>query len=292
MRRWARYSDTWPINPRAGLPPVGWTGWPQEKQFALVLTHDVEGEAGLNRCRPLLALEKELGFRSCFNFVPEGDYRVSPELRGDLASEGFEIGVHDLAHDGKLYRSRRAFRACAKRINSYLAEWQAVGFRSAFMLHEIQWLHDLNILYDSSTFDTDPFEPQPDGVDTIFPFKVSDENGAGYVELPYTLVQDFSLFIVLEQSSPAIWKQKLDWIAQHGGMALLDTHPDYMSFQPGALDRGCYPVDYYREFLEYASSKFSGRYWQPLPREVAAYINAQNGSGSGEQSRRGVASNL
>ena len=30
----------------------------------------------------------------------------------------------------------------------------------------------LNIAYDASTFDTDPFEPQPDGVNTIFPFWV------------------------------------------------------------------------------------------------------------------------
>jgi len=27
-------------------------------------------------------------------------------------------------------------------------------------------------LYDSSTFDTDPFEPQPDGRHTMFPFRV------------------------------------------------------------------------------------------------------------------------
>ncbi len=75
-------------------------------------------------------------------------------------------------------------------------------------------------------------------------------------------------------------------------MALLDTHPDYMSFNPGAPDRRSYPVDYYREFLEYASANFGGRYWQPLPREVAAYVNAQKRDGSGEQDARSAAGNL
>jgi hypothetical protein len=40
------------------------------------------------------------------------------------------------------------------------------------MLRNLDWLGDLNIQYDGSTFDTDPFEPQPDGAGTIFPFWV------------------------------------------------------------------------------------------------------------------------
>ena len=45
------------------------------------------------------------------------------------------------------------------------------------MQHNLQWLHALNAEYDSSTFDTDPFEPEPDGVGTIFPFWVPGPNG-------------------------------------------------------------------------------------------------------------------
>ena len=50
------------------------------------------------------------------------------------------------------------------------------------MLHNFDWLCDLNIHYDASSFDTDPFEPQPDSVNTIFPFWVDRRNGSGYVE--------------------------------------------------------------------------------------------------------------
>ena len=38
------------------------------------------------------------------------------------------------------------------------------------MFHNLSWYHDLEIAHVSSTFDTDPFEPQPDAAGTIFPF--------------------------------------------------------------------------------------------------------------------------
>ncbi len=88
------------------------------------------------------------------------------------------------------------------------------GFRSGFMHHELEWAHELNIKYDASTFDTDPFEPQPDGVNKIFPFWVEGPNGTGYVELPYTLPQDFTLFVLLKEEGPETWKRKLEWLAE------------------------------------------------------------------------------
>src|SRR5438876_483778 len=126
LRRWKarrrnpRLASTWPISEVAGQSPHGWTGWPEGKQFALVLTHDVEGSKGLQRCRQLMQLEGDLGFRSSFNFVPEGEYSTPRELRACLGDNGFEVGVHDLKHDGKLYRSRQGFRTRARRINGYL----------------------------------------------------------------------------------------------------------------------------------------------------------------------------
>src|SRR6266581_4817229 len=175
-----RFRNSWPINEAAGRAPVGWPGWPDGKELAFVLTHDVEGKRGVARCRRLAELEMRLGFRSAFNFVPEGEYVAPEPLRAFLIEHGFEVGVHDLHHDGKLYRSWESFKDDARKINHYLASWGAVGFRSGFMLHNLDWLHELNIQYDASTFDTDPFEPQPDGVNTIFPFWV--ENGRWKIE--------------------------------------------------------------------------------------------------------------
>ena len=41
--------DIWPIDPNASKPPQAWSGWPDKKQFALVLTHDVEAAKGQER---------------------------------------------------------------------------------------------------------------------------------------------------------------------------------------------------------------------------------------------------
>jgi glycosyltransferase involved in cell wall biosynthesis len=277
-----KVTDVWPTMPGSERLPDNWPGWPENKAFSFVLTHDVESAAGLRRCRELMNLEMELGFRSSFNFVPEGDYRVPRELREELQANGFEIGIHDLNHDGRLYQSRRDFNQKAARINNYLLEWQAVGFRSAFMMNNLDWLHELKIQYDASTFDTDPFEPQPEGRHTIFPFWVPAHetpqsevraHRPGYVELPYTLPQDSTLFLLLREQTAEVWVRKLSWLAANGGMVLLDTHPDYMSFSKTRADMGEYPVAFYRSFLEHVRAKYSGQYWHALPSEVASYIS-------------------
>ena len=119
----------WPINDAAARTPENWPGWPDGREFALVLTHDVEGPDGVVKCQRLAELEMELGFHSSFNFVPEGSYTAPLALRTWLTEHGFEVGVHDLKHDGRLFMSRRGFKQKALRINQYLREWGAAGFR-------------------------------------------------------------------------------------------------------------------------------------------------------------------
>ena len=319
-RKRARVSDHWPIFPGSERPPEGWPGWPEGKQFAFVLTHDVEGPEGLSKVKRLAELEMSLGFRSSFNFIPEGPYQVPDELRAWLEERGFEVGVHDLHHDGKLYHSRAEFARKALRINHYIKAWGAAGFRAGFMLHNLDWLHDLEILYDASTFDTDPFEPQPDYMGTIFPFWVprprcaipepqagitrshvpphpSDLNlwktdsGAstpgsapipsdtakgrlGYVELPYTLPQDSTLFLLLREQTPELWLHKLDWIAAHGGMALVNVHPDYLRFTDNQSEPNTFSVQHYRALLEYVRGRHSSAAWHVRAKDVAAFVHS------------------
>lgn len=269
--KYARYRDTWPISHETASPPENWKGWPDGKRFAFVLTHDVETEAGQRRCPDLMEIERELGFVSSYNFVPER-YPVSSETRESLARSGFEVGVHDLKHDGKLYDSHRKFLECAGKINGYLKDWGAVGFRSGAMHHNLDWIHALDIEYDASTFEFDPFEPQPDGMNTIFPLWVRrDGSERGYVELPYTLPQDFTLFKLLGEKDISIWKKKLDWVASKGGMALLIAHPDYMSFDGNAPRFDQYPVRLYQDLLEHVRSRYDGQYWNATPRDVARF---------------------
>lgn len=248
-----------------------WQGWPDGKRFAIVLTHDIESQIGHDKCGHLMDLEQSLGFRSSLNFVAEL-YKVSPELRKQIAERGFEAGLHGITHDGKLYKSRAHFINQADKLNRYIREWKVAGFRSPAVQYNLDWLRDLDIIYDASTFDIDPFQPQPGGLGRIFPAWVPPARGRnGYVELPYTLPQDCTLFSEMRQKDIQIWVKKLDWIAERGGMALLITHPDYMDF--GNSPRGCaeYPVRFYEEFLHYIKSRYEGQYWQVLPREMAAF---------------------
>lgn len=265
-----KYKAVWPILPGSEVKPKNWSGWPDGKEFAFILTHDVELRRGHDRCRGLLELEKKLGFKSLFNFVAER-YKVDKELRDFIVSEGFEVGIHGIKHDGKKFKNKKIFDKRAIKINRYIKEWNVVGFRAPAVQHNLEWIGELDIEYDLSTFDTDPFEPQPDGVGTIFPFLVERKNGQpGYVELPYTLDQDFTLFILMKETTPQIWIDKLNWIAKNGGMALVIIHPDYVNFSNEKVLEE-YPVDYYSDFLKYVKENYDGKYWNALPKDVAKY---------------------
>ena len=225
---------------------------------------------------------------SSFNFVPRR-YTVPESTRSFLKENDFEIGVHGLYHDGKLYQSKEIFKERAKIINRVLSDWGSVGFRAPSMHHRLTWNCLLNIEYDASTFDTDPFEPQSDGISSIFPLFVDqcslDLNGdfsgfkfKGYIELPYTLTQDFSLFVLLQEKNIDIWKMKVDWIVQNGGMVLINTHPDYMNFENRKCKREEYPSQYYEDFLKYLTSKYVGQFWHVLPKDLATFVRNQFGN--------------
>lgn len=271
----ARCSAIWPIDLKAADTPAGWRGWPGKKQFAFVLTHDVESLRGFQRCATLMDIDENHGFRSAFYLVPEGEYSVDEACLRSMRSRGFEVGVHDLKHDGKLFRSKEVFFSSAQRINQYLEEWKAIGFRAGFMRHNTEWAHALKVAYDASTFDTDPFEPQPDGLKTIYPAWIAREGGGGYVTLPYTLPQDSTVFLLLKNSNIDIWKKKMDWVAENGGMVLLDSHPDYIAFEGDKQTYKTYPVARYAEFLTHVKRRYDGCYWHALPHQVAEYAKSE-----------------
>jgi glycosyltransferase involved in cell wall biosynthesis len=91
------------------------------------------------------------------------------------------------------------------------------------------------------------------------------------VELPYTLPQDSTLFLLLRERTPSIWMEKTAWIADHGGMALLNVHPDYVDFEGTRLRVSHYPLDYYERFLRHVAETYQGAFWNPLPMEMAAW---------------------
>ncbi len=88
--------------------------------------------------------------------------------------------------------------------------------------------------------------------------------------MPYTLVQDLTLFILMKEESPAIWMDKLDWISKNGGMVLVNVHPDYLNFEnKRKLEE--FPVNFYSDFLKYVKDTYNGKYWNALPKQVAKF---------------------
>jgi len=229
--------------------------WPDDNNCCAVLTHDVESPAGFARMEAVAELEDRYGFRSAWN-LPLDQYPIDWTRVDNLRAQGFEFGAHGLRHDGMLFRSRKHFLELAPRVESLAREHGLRGFRSPSTLRNAQWLSGMDFDFDCSFADTDPYEPQPGGSCSIFPFFLG-----GMVELPYTLAQDHTLINLLRRDPLPVWIEKMKWIAARGGMILALTHPDYSG--SGALMRQ------YEELLKRLADLESC--WRALPCEVAAW---------------------
>ena len=236
--------------------------WPDETTFAFAITHDVEWDTGLQHAQALADIERDLGFTSSWNIVPER-YPIDWSIIETLQSRGFEIGIHGLKHDGKLFQSRRVFEQRAAKIHQYAGDWKAVGFRSPSTLRNVDWMPELGFEYDSSFPDTDPYEPQPGGCCSIWPFFIRD-----LVELPLTMPQDHTLFEILGLRDISVWKQKADWIEKMGGLVLINVHPDYMM----STER----LRFYEGFLKHMKGKAA--MWHALPKSIAQWWRNRDAS--------------
>jgi hypothetical protein len=238
--------------------------WPNGKSWALVLSHDVETSRGLEATAPVVELEKSLRMRSAWNLVPRRRYSVSTEQVRALIDDGFEVGVHGLYHDGRDLESKAMLRQRLPAMRAAAELWGSIGFRSPATLRDWHLMPELGFDHDSSYPDTDPFEPQAGGCCSWLPFF-----NQNMVELPMTLVQDHTLFKILCQRDERAWVEKTEFLRGRGGMALIDTHPDYL------VDATIF--DAYRRFLErYADDDTA---WTALPSEVSAWWRRRADSG-------------
>ena len=119
-----------------------------------------------------------------------------------------------------------------------------------------EWMQALEIEYDSSFFDTDPFEPIPGGTMSIWPFQMG-----RFIELPYTLAQDHTLMSTLGEKTPRLWLEKVDFIRKYSGLALVNSHPDYL------INPSYFAI--YEDFLCQMSQ--AKDFWHALPRDVARW---------------------
>ena len=235
------------------VPVLG--AWPGGYRFAWTLTHDVEGPRGLANVERLLEIERRHGVVSAWFLVAE-DYPIGDSVMEAIRRAGGEIGLHGLHHDGSLFQSRKHFERQLPRIHERLREWGAVGFRSPSTHRNAAWMPELGAAYDSSFPDTHPFDAQPGGCCSILPYFLGD-----MVELPITLPQDHTVFELLGERDIALWRRKVAYLAECGGLVTVLVHPDY-ALTPERMR-------HYDELLALLRGLEGG--WHALPRDVALW---------------------
>ncbi len=236
--------------------------WPDGRRFAVVVTHDVESAAGVENIPAVLEVEARFGVVSSWNFVAEW-YPIAAGTFERVRDAGGEIGLHGIRHDGRLFSDRTSFERSLTAIRRYMSDWDAVGFRSPSLHRNSDWMAELGCLYDSSFPDTDPFEPQPGGCCSILPYFLDT-----IVELPVTMVQDHTLWEILQEPTIDIWRRKADWLIANGGLINVLVHPDYV-LTPARLESYAQLLAYLRDAID----KHAG--WHALPRDVASWWTAR-----------------
>ena len=238
--------------------------WPEGRQAAVVLTHDVETEQGLRLALELADLEEARGFRSSFNIVADW-YPIDAGILRELRARGFELGVHGVHHDRSMFSSREAFENQKPAVRAAADLFEAQGFRSPATHRVFDWLGELPVAYDCSIPHSDPFEPQPGGCCSLWPFFIGD-----LVELPYTLPQDHTLFTLLGHRSADLWLRLVGELKKRSGLIQSVTHPD-----PGYLGDADKRA-LYLDFLD--ALKHHDDLWITLPREVARWWRLRDAS--------------
>lgn len=237
--------------------------WPEGLPSCAAVTHDVEAVKGRDFCQALMDVDESFGIKSSFQLVPEKRYTLSRPFIESIRARGFEVNVHDLNHDGRLFANEAEFFNRARRINQYGRAFGARGFRSGALYRNLAWYGALEFSYDMSVPNAAHLDPQRGGCCTVMPYFIGK-----ILELPVTTTQDYSLFYILHQYSIDHWKRQIAQITEKNGLASFIIHPDYI------LEKRT--RDAYKSLLAYLADLRSKRkIWIALPREVDQWWRAR-----------------
>jgi hypothetical protein len=230
--------------------------WPDGFESCAVMTHDVETVTGRDFINTVMDLDESAGIRASFQLIPEGRYTISDTLIRQIRSRGFEVNIHDLNHDGRLFNDRKMFLKRVQQINDYSRQYGTNGYRTGVMYRNQDWYDAFEFEYDMSIPNVAHLDPQQGGCCSVMPYFIGK-----ILELPLTTVQDYCLFHILKKYSIGLWQQQYEIISQRHGMASFIVHPDYV------IDER--PRAVFRRLLEYlAEVRATGRVWFALPGEV------------------------
>ncbi|MGH9498300.1 MAG: hypothetical protein ACRD3L_04090 [Terriglobales bacterium] len=197
--------------------------WPLGARGCVLMTHDVETEAGRDFCGELLDVNDSFGIKASFQIVPEERYAVPESFLDAIRKRGCEITIQDLNHDGRLFDNKKEFLRRVAQIHQYAKEYDAKGFRAAVLYRKPEWYDAIKLSFDMSIPNVAHLDPQRGGCCTVMPYFIGN-----LLELPVTTVQDYTLFHILNERSIDLWKKQVSLILASNGMAHFIVHPDYI----------------------------------------------------------------
>jgi hypothetical protein len=238
--------------------------WPGGARGCVLMTHDVENESGRDLCSDLMNLDDSFGIKASFQIVPERRYTVSSKFVETIRNRGFEVGIQDLNHDGRLFDDHDEFRRRAAIINGYGKEYGAKGFRAAVLYRKPGWYDSLDFSFDMSIPNVAHLDAQRGGCCTVMPYFIGN-----ILELPVTTSQDYALFHLLDQRSIDLWKAQIELILEKSGMASFIIHPDYV-MEPDTKSVYKALLGYLRDLQE------KKQIWFALPSEIDSWWRARS----------------
>ena len=238
--------------------------WPDGARSCVVMTHDVEQQRGLEFCTKLMDIDDSFGIKASFQLIPEGRYKVSAPLLQAFRDRRFEVNLHDLNHDGRLFWNHQEFLRRAARCNHYGEIYGARGFRSGVLYRNQDWYDALDFSFDMSVPNVAHLEPQRGGCCTVTPYFIGQ-----ILELPATTTQDYTLFHLLNDFSLDLWITQTDAIMKKNGLVSFSIHPDYViESREQKVYLGL--LDYLRQL------RSSEKLWFALPGEVDEWWRARS----------------
>lgn len=237
--------------------------WPDGASACLILTHDVETATGRDFTSDLMDIDNSHGFKSSFQVVPEDRYEFSDNYVSQIRKQGFEFNLHDLNHDGHLFKEKHEFLRRAAKINEYVKQYNVQGFRSGAMYRQQGWFNSFDFSYDMSVPNVAHLEPQRGGCCTVMPYF----NGR-ILEIPLTTSQDYTVLQILNESSLDLWKKQIEIILQKNGLVSILAHPDYLI---ESSSREVYKslLTHLRQFVD------KNNLWAALPGELNRWWRAR-----------------
>jgi hypothetical protein len=238
--------------------------WPEGAPGCIIMTHDVETAERLNFTSGSMDVDEHHGIRASFQVIPEERHELPDGYIAEIRRRGFEFNIHDLNHDGRLYRDRRQYNRRAALINGYIRKHGASGVRAGSMYRNQAWYEEFEFSYDMSVPNVAHLEPMCGGCYTVMPYFIG-----GILELPLTLTQDYSLFHILGDHSIDVWTRQMALIEQQNGLMSFIVHPDYL-IEPRARQAYVALLDCLRQTIAQKGI------WAALPGDVDLWWRARS----------------